>query len=520
MRIFLFRFVRRSLTVEKGDQMRRPCFFLAVAMVIFTGCPCRSSSPLTAPKLTNNPSQDVIVTNDHPLFSFFNASGGKGKRAYTIEIDTKDTFDSPNFIEYKSVPEMNQYITGKLDVSEKLHERGTKGLVDKTRYYWRVRAVDESGSEGPWAVSRFYMDTTADDSFMNMVRVPVVDVAVSSGFNKKNIIDLDDPGQSTFWQSTPPGSDAQWVSFDLGTTRNVARFWMLSNPDSSDGWITDFVLQMSVDGKSWVDIPGAAVSGNDTFRNIVDFAPVSTRYVRLLIKSWHGYAAQINAVTFYSPGRPIVPETPANDYVLIVGDQKNGFTFTELADFVEGLGLGLDTLTVPHYEVSLSMLEGLRKRPIAIILSGNNSDYPNLPMFEYNGVYEIIRNSDIPILGICCGHQQLAMAYGYTYARAMGWEDISAMEKESKRTKIKIEKKDPIFDGMRGPFVGVEVHGWAVADPGERYDLLAESSYVQAIKSRDRRIYGAQFHPEIKVPYNEGAPYLVNFLKMAKEARR
>lgn len=504
---------------QEGGKMKLSAVLLMIAALFAAGCSkIPAAAPLTAPELTNNPSLDVIVTNDHPLFSFFNAAGGQGKRTYTIQIDTSEKFDSPNLIEYKNVPETNQHITGKLDISEKLHESGQKGLVNKTRYYWRVRAADESGTEGPWAVSRFFVDTAADDAFMNMVRVPVQDLEVSSGFNKKNIIDLDDPGQATFWQSTPPGSDTQWVSFDLGRTWTIARIWMLSNPNGSDGWLEDFAWQMSSDGKSWTDIPGASVPGNDTFRNIIDFKPVSTRYLRLFIKGWKGYAAQINAITIYSPGKPPVPEVPANDYVLIVGDQQNGFTFTELADFVKGLGLGLDTLTVPHYEVSFEMLEGLKRKPVAVILSGNNAGYQNLPMFEYNGVYEIIRDSKIPILGICCGHQQLAMAYGYTFARAMGWEDISAMEAEAKRTKIEIEKKDAIFDGIKSPFVGVEVHGWAVANLADKYDLLAKSSYVQAIKNKDRMIYGEQFHAEIKVPYNEGTPYLVNFLKMAKEA--
>lgn len=492
---------------------RFPFFILFVAMLIFHAC-SDSPSPLTAPGLTNNPSKDVIVTNVHPLFSFFNAKGGSGKRFYTIQIDTSPRFDGPNIITYEDVPEQNQYIAGKLDITDRLHDM-EDGLVDKTRYYWRVKAVDSKGTEGPWAVSRFFVDTAADDAFMNLVRIPIHEVSVSSGFNKKNIVDLDDPGQSTFWQSTPPGSKTQWVVFDLGVTRQITRAWMLSNPNSSDGWLKDFVWQISQNGQGWKDVPGASVTGNDTFRNILDFKPVSARYVRLFIKSWHGYAAQINAITLYSPGKPNIPEAPEGAYVLVVGDQQNGFTFTELAAFVEGLDLGLKTLTVPHYEVSLEMLNNLKRKPVAIILSGNNAGYQNLPMFEYNGEYEIIRESDIPILGICCGHQQLAMAYGYTYARSMGWEDITAMDVPRDRTKIRVEKSDPVFKGMPDPFVGVEVHGWAVARPHESFEVIAKSSYVQAMKSKERMIYGEQFHAEIEVPYNQGTPYLVNFLKMA-----
>ncbi|MFC1576215.1 discoidin domain-containing protein [Candidatus Omnitrophota bacterium] len=496
---------------------------LVAFLVCFLFCAlsahAESGAPLTAPKLTNNPSYDVIVTNTKPLLSFFNASGGSGTKTYEIELDRVPTFDSSYLIKYKNVPETNQHITDKKDFSHKLIEE-KDALNNKTRYYWRVRAVDNMGNKGPWAKSRFFLDTKADDSFMNLVRVPVSKVEVSSGANPKNITDLDDPGQSTFWQSTPPGAETQWVKFDLGETRKISRVWMLSNPSGPDGWLKSFVWQMSRDGKKWKDIEGTSIKHNDTFRNIINFSPVKTRFVRLFIKKWYGYAVQVNAITIYSPGKPLVPKAPEKDYVLLVGNQENGFTFSELADFVEGAGLGLATLTVPHYEVSLDMLNRLDRKPVAIILSGNNANYPNLPMFEYNGEYEIIRHSEIPVLGICCGHQQLAMAYGYTYARSMGWDDISAMEKAGTRAEIKKMKDDPVFKGMKDPFTAVEIHGWAVAIIPDGFELLAESTYVQAMRNKSRMVYGEQFHGEIKAPYNEGTPYLVNFLKLALEKTR
>jgi len=57
----------------------------------------------------------------------------------------------------------------------------------------------------------------------------------------------------------------------------------------------------------------------------------------------------------------------------------------------------------------------------------------------------------------------------------------------------------------------------AIAVIPEGFELLAESSYIQAIKNTSRMVYGEQFHGEIKAPYNEGTAYLVNFLKMALE---
>lgn len=470
---------------------------------------------LTAPDLTNNPSWDIIATSNRPLFSFFNASGGIGERTYILQIDKVPTFDSKDLIEYKNIPETNKYVTERRCISDKL-TNSEHQLTDKTRYYWRVRAVDSQGNQGPWGHSRFFLDIESNKTFMNMVRIHVANIEVSSGQNPKNIMDLDDPGQETFWQAAP-SETAQWIKFDFGKEQEVARMWLLSNIESSpEGWLKNFVLQQSDDGKTWNDIPGTSFNDNDTFRNIINFTPTKIRYLRLLINDWHGYAAQVNAVTLYAPGKPPIPKTPDSDYVVLIGNQENGYTFSQLAQFIENLDLGLKTLTIPHYKASLEMINNLNHKPVAIVLSGNNANYPNLPMFEYNGEYEIIRESDIPIIGICCGIQQLAMAYGYTYARSLGWEDISSLESRQDLTKIDIIKQDPIFDGIPNPFTAVEIHGWAVAILPKDYEIIAESSYIQGIKNKSKMIYGEQFHAEIPAPYNEGTPYLVNFLKMAK----
>ena len=73
---------------------------------------------------------------------------------------------------------------------------------------------------------------------------------------------------------------------------------------------------------------------------------------------------------------------------------------------------------------------------------------------------------------------------------------------------------------MPNPFVAVEIHGWAVAKLPDDFEVLAESPYVQAIKSESRMIYGEQFHAEIKTPNNQGRPYLVNFLEMALKRKK
>ena len=467
---------------------------------------------ITAPLLNNNPILDVIATNRRPLLSFTNGAGGIGKRTYTIQIDTNGDFAGKELIEYKNVPEETEFVTGKL-VEEK------DKLSDQLQYYWRVKTVDTKGNESDWSTSRFFLDTKSDDEFMNLTRAKVKDISASSGHNVKNIIDQDDPGLVSFWQSTPPGNSTQWVKFDMGKVTEISRIWMLSSPSGPDNWLKEFVWQSSDDGESWKDIPETKIDFNDTYRNILNFKPIKARWFRLFISDWFGYAPQINDVILYSPGKPPIPKCPDQDYVLVVGNQHSGFTFSELANFIESLDLKLKTLTVPRWEVSMDMLKKLKRKPIAIVLSGNNADYPNLPMFEFNGEFEIIRETDIPVLGICCGHQMLVAAYGYTYIRSMGWSDISSIdiEEHTPLTQITIDKKDPVFENIPDKYTAPEIHGWAVGYLPKEYKTIASSSYIQAIKSpsKSKIRYGEQFHAEIKSNYNLGTPYLENFLKIA-----
>jgi len=465
---------------------------------------------LVPPKLNNNPSWDVVMTEVTPLISFFNAKGGIKNPKYEVEIDKSKNFDSENKI-ILEIPENGKYVTDIKIGDENI-------LDDNTLYYWRVRTLGIGNDKSEWETSRFYVDTHSDDEFMNLVRVKVENVEASAGYNAKNIIDYDDPGLTTFWQSPPPGKKENWLKFDLGKPCEITRLWILSNPTDRDNWLKDFILQSSVDGRVWDNITESEVRDNNTFRNIIDFKPVEARYFRLLIRDYIGYAAQINEVIFYCPGKPKMPMIPDEQYVLIIGNEHNGFTFTDLAKRVESLNF--KTVTVPYYETSLEMLERLPKKPIAIILSGNNADYPNLPMFEHNGEFEIIRNTDIPLLGICAGHQFLAMSYGYSRARSMGWSDISAIEPKTKMTKINILKIDPIFEGVKDEFIGPEIHGWEVAEPFEEFEVIAKSDYVQAQKSNKRIIYGIQFHSEINEVYNEGSRVIENFLKLAKNNQK
>ena len=125
-----------------------------VVFLFLIGCAPRLYSPasISPPKLTNNPHKDVILTNSRPLLSFFNSKGGEGNRQYTIQIDKVPSFDSTNLIKYINIPETSLVTSKYIEKTDKLD--------DNTTYYWRVRAEDATTQQSPWAVSRFFLDTS------------------------------------------------------------------------------------------------------------------------------------------------------------------------------------------------------------------------------------------------------------------------------------------------------------------------------------------------------------------------
>ena len=485
----------------------------------------RDPREVAAPSLHNNPQLDMTLTNDRPIFSAANPAGLRGEFTMTFEISADPEFPRGATTTYEGIKPLDRFNTCKQ--IEPGHE-----LADGT-YYWRARTVAEDGAESAWAMTRFHVDVAGSRTFAGFLRAPVAAISASGGEDPENVIEWNDLGLLSSWNSEPPaaGEEFSWVAFDMGAPVPVTRFWMLSTPSTvpASGWLKDFHFQSSADGKQWTDLPGTSVTGNNTYTNTIDFEPVNARYYRLCIRDQHGLQAILNMVIPYVRGEAPVPEVPDGDYVLLVGNQMNGFTYTQLAKFVENCGYPV--VTVPHHQMSLAVLRSLRHPPMALICSGNNADYQYMPMFEYYGEFEVIReNAEIPMLGICAGNQFYAMAYGLTFAYWMGWFDDSIFHLDQGQTPDVVEivpehADDPVFRGLPNPFRAVEIHSWAIhpfflQDPRHaEFELIAQSSYVQAIKSTRRLAYTCQFHPAVVDEYNQSGDYLRNFLALARAKR-
>ncbi len=120
---------------------------------------------------------------------------------------------------------------------------------------------------------------------------------------------------------------------------------------------------------------------------------------------------------------------------------------------------------------------------------------------------------EIPILGICLGHQCIGQAFGATlsYAKKLCHGKYSMVEL----------KHSPMFEGIESPMQAARYHSLAVIEGTlpECLKVTATTSdgEIMALEHKDYPIYGLQFHPEsIYTP--EGMKLIENFIAIKKES--
>ncbi len=166
--------------------------------------------------------------------------------------------------------------------------------------------------------------------------------------------------------------------------------------------------------------------------------------------------------------------------------------------------LGKESETVDTEAIGLA--EAVAKDPEAIILSGG----PSSVYAGKNGVSaEIVRSVmegwDVPLLGVCYGHQLIA--------HILGGEVAKGSSAEYGLGKITIDVEDLLFKGVPKEFQAWVSHFDEVKRMPAGFEALAHSSTckVEAMRHGEKRIFGTQFHPEVWHTEN-GEKILENFL--------
>ena len=146
------------------------------------------------------------------------------------------------------------------------------------------------------------------------------------------------------------------------------------------------------------------------------------------------------------------------------------------------------------------------KKPDGVILSGG----PTLERAGNCSAY--VKELDIPILGICLGHQVMAQAYGGT-VRTGASGGYAAIE-------IEILEENDILKGL-GPKTKVWAsHADEVSIIPPDFIRLARSRIceVEAMKHRTKPLYGVQWHPEVSHT-ERGNDLLRNFFEVCETYR-
>ncbi len=122
----------------------------------------------------------------------------------------------------------------------------------------------------------------------------------------------------------------------------------------------------------------------------------------------------------------------------------------------------------------------------------------------------LVLAGQLPILGVCLGHQAICEAFGATVGRA-------ARLMHGKQSAIHIANGSAIFKGLPPIISAARYHSLGAVKSSLPDELLViaedEQGEVMAVKHRDHDLYGLQFHPEsILTPH--GHLIMANFLAL------
>ena len=175
-----------------------------------------------------------------------------------------------------------------------------------------------------------------------------------------------------------------------------------------------------------------------------------------------------------------------------------GRSLVELAD--------VKVVVVPRAEVTAARVAAAGAR--GLILSGYLRGAPDR---HEEALGALLTATELPVLGICGGHQYLGEAFGATVVAAA--EEYGAVAVEL----MPAGTADPLFAGIESPMTVFGWHRLRLEAPPPGFVRLAgnDAALVQAVRHAERPVYGVQFHPELEVRPREGRRLLGNFLSIA-----
>lgn len=192
-----------------------------------------------------------------------------------------------------------------------------------------------------------------------------------------------------------------------------------------------------------------------------------------------------------------------------------GVSPREIKDALERLRPEMPIVVERFKDVSLVRVNQLS--PSHIILSGQSHSWAGYTPESLAGVFEVIHKAEQPILGVCGGHQQIALAYGSTVSLMKRLEPGEGYEGALReRGFFEIETEgESLFKGLPRTVTVWHSHYDEVKELPENFKLTASGSIcrIQAMQHTSRPLFSVQFHPELfDEDHPDGRRIVENFL--------
>lgn len=186
--------------------------------------------------------------------------------------------------------------------------------------------------------------------------------------------------------------------------------------------------------------------------------------------------------------------------MILVIDNYDSFTYNIVQEMGE---LGADLSVYRNDEITIERIRQLQPERIVI------SPGPGFPI-DAGISLDVIRElgAEIPLLGICLGHQSIGEAYG--------GKVIHAPELMHGKTSMIQHTGDTLFSDIPSPFQATRYHS-LIVEESTLPDCLEITAYtdtgeIMGFRHKEYPVVGVQFHPE-SILTGYGMKMLQNFLE-------
>ena len=188
--------------------------------------------------------------------------------------------------------------------------------------------------------------------------------------------------------------------------------------------------------------------------------------------------------------------------MILVIDNYDSFTYN-LVHYLNELGAE----TLVRRNDALTVEEALGLKPEAVLLSPG----PCAP--DQAGICLALlaqAPANLPILGVCLGHQAIG--------QACGGEVVRAKTLMHGKTSAIHHNGDGLFEGLPNPFTATRYHSLAIRRETIPVELeitaWTDDGEIMGVRRRSRPVFGVQFHPE-SIATEGGHHLLANFMRLA-----